>query len=112
MAWRFRPMDASLPWRLPSARQQHGWRQGQVVHLMQGTGCYGMTFSPDGSLLALSGCDRTVKLWEVANGHLWLARLGRFRRLSYNGFRRVTIPPKWRHGVRSRSLGGMCRHNP
>lgn len=39
---------------------------------------------------------------------LWLARLGRFRRLSYNGFERVPVPPMWRHGVRSRSRGGAC----
>jgi hypothetical protein len=35
-----------------------------------------------------------------------------FRRLWYTLSYRFSILQGWRHGVRSRSLGGMCRHLP
>jgi hypothetical protein len=33
-----------------------------------------------------------------------------FRQLRHNLFYELSALPRWRHGVRSRSLGGMCRH--
>jgi hypothetical protein len=35
-----------------------------------------------------------------------------FRRLWYNPFYEFSAPLGWRHGVHSRSLGGMCRQLP
>src|SRR5262249_42572937 len=65
-----------LPYQSPYVPQDHVARVLGNLRLRHGQEINDVAFSPDGKLLATASRDRTVKIWDLANGHELLTYAG------------------------------------
>lgn len=71
----FRQARWQLPYQ-PATVPDHVSRILGNMRLRHGHEVYAVAFSPDGSKLATASRDRTVKIWDLANGHELLTYTG------------------------------------
>lgn len=78
----FRQARWQLPYQSPQVPKDHIARIIGNLRLRHGHEVTALAFSPDGQRLATAGKDRTVRIWDLGNGHELLAYKGHADHLS------------------------------
>ncbi|MCI0682271.1 MAG: hypothetical protein L0Y71_09215 [Gemmataceae bacterium] len=72
----FRQARWQLPYQAPQVPKDHVARVIGNLRMRHGAEITSLSFSPDGQRLATASRDRTVKIWDLGNGHEILAYRG------------------------------------